>query len=33
MVHAVASAVDVPVTVKMRIGWDEHVFAVENALA
>ncbi|MBO0461954.1 tRNA dihydrouridine synthase DusB [Enterococcus sp. DIV1298c] len=34
MVHAVASAVDIPVTVKMRIGWDEeHVFAVENALA
>ncbi|WP_321386963.1 tRNA dihydrouridine synthase DusB [uncultured Enterococcus sp.] len=34
MVHAVTSAVDMPVTVKMRIGWDdEHVFAVENALA
>ena len=34
MVHAVSSAVDKPVTVKMRIGWDdEHVFAVENAKA
>lgn len=34
MVHAVASAVDLPVTVKMRIGWDDkHVFAVDNALA
>ncbi|MBL1230671.1 tRNA dihydrouridine synthase DusB [Enterococcus sp. BWB1-3] len=34
MVHAVASSVDLPVTVKMRIGWDdEHVFAVDNALA
>ncbi|WP_086351043.1 tRNA dihydrouridine synthase DusB [Candidatus Enterococcus clewellii] len=34
MVQAVTSAVDMPVTVKMRIGWDdEHVFAVENALA
>lgn len=34
MVEAVASAVDKPVTVKQRIGWDdEHVFAVENALA
>lgn len=34
MVHAVASAVDLPVTVKMRTGWDEkHLFAVENALA
>lgn len=34
MVHAVSSAVDKPVTVKMRIGWDEqHIFAVENAQA
>ncbi|KAF1295268.1 tRNA dihydrouridine synthase DusB [Enterococcus sp. JM4C] len=34
MVHAVSSAVSKPVTVKMRIGWDEeHIFAVENALA
>ncbi|MDO1604581.1 tRNA dihydrouridine synthase DusB [Lactobacillus sp. YT155] len=34
MVHAVTSAVDKPVTVKMRTGWDEdHIFAVENALA
>ncbi|MFK4566156.1 tRNA dihydrouridine synthase DusB [Enterococcus sp. UD-01] len=34
MVAAVSSAVDLPVTVKMRIGWDEdHLFAVENALA
>ncbi|WP_395532012.1 tRNA dihydrouridine synthase DusB [Enterococcus lactis] len=34
MVQAVSSAVDIPVTVKLRIGWDEeHVFAVENALA
>ncbi len=34
MVHAVASAVEIPVTVKMRIGWDDaHVFAVDNALA
>ncbi len=34
MVHAVSSAIDKPVTVKKRIGWDEqHVFAVENAQA
>ena len=34
MVEAVASVVNVPVTVKQRIGWDaEHVYAVENALA
>lgn len=34
MVHAVSSAVSIPVTVKMRIGWDdEHIFAVENAKA
>lgn len=34
MVAAVVSAVDKPVTVKMRTGWDDHhVFAVENALA
>lgn len=34
MVSAVVNAVDKPVSVKMRIGWDEeHVFAVENALA
>ncbi|KGL43318.1 tRNA dihydrouridine synthase DusB [Listeria newyorkensis] len=34
MVAAVVDAVDKPVTVKMRIGWDdEHVFAVENAQA
>ncbi|MGX7352907.1 TIM-barrel protein, nifR3 family [Enterococcus canis] len=34
MVQAVTSAVDIPVTVKMRIGWDDqHVFAVQNALA
>ncbi|OMP66813.1 tRNA dihydrouridine synthase DusB [Domibacillus epiphyticus] len=34
MVSAVVDAVDKPVTVKMRMGWDEdHVFAVENARA
>ncbi|BBH23311.1 tRNA-dihydrouridine synthase [Paenibacillus baekrokdamisoli] len=34
MVSAVVDAVDKPVTVKMRIGWDsEHVFAVRNAQA
>ncbi|MCU7558375.1 tRNA dihydrouridine synthase DusB [Macrococcus capreoli] len=32
MVSAVVEAVNKPVTVKMRIGWDdEHIFAVENA--
>ena len=32
MVAAVVDAVEKPVTVKMRIGWDEeHIFAVENA--
>ena len=34
MVAAVVDAVDKPVTVKMRTGWDsEHIYAVENALA
>ncbi|SJZ48364.1 putative TIM-barrel protein, nifR3 family [Pilibacter termitis] len=34
MVQAVSSAVNLPVTVKMRTGWDEeHLLAVENALA
>ncbi|MDT2832960.1 tRNA dihydrouridine synthase DusB [Vagococcus carniphilus] len=34
MVEAVSSAVKIPVTVKMRIGWDEeHILAVENAKA
>ncbi len=34
MVKAVSSAVEKPVTVKMRTGWDEdHILAVENALA
>lgn len=34
MVNAVASAVEKPVTVKMRTGWDsDHLFAIENALA
>lgn len=34
MVAAVVDAVNIPVTVKMRIGWDsEHILAVENALA
>ena len=34
MVAAVVDAVDKPVTVKMRIGWDEeHIYAVENARA
>ncbi|MCW6676952.1 tRNA dihydrouridine synthase DusB [Aerococcaceae bacterium NML180378] len=34
MVASVVDAIDKPVTVKMRTGWDdEHLFAVENALA
>lgn len=34
MVHAVSSACHLPVTVKMRTGWDsDHIYAVENALA
>ena len=34
MVSSVVDAVDKPVTVKMRIGWDdEHIYAVENARA
>ncbi|MFF2094379.1 tRNA dihydrouridine synthase DusB [Paenibacillus sp. NPDC058174] len=34
MVSAVVEAVSKPVTVKMRIGWDdEHIFAVDNAKA
>ncbi|HZG71737.1 MAG TPA: tRNA dihydrouridine synthase DusB [Chondromyces sp.] len=34
MVSAVTDAVEKPVTVKMRIGWDEdHIYAVENARA
>lgn len=34
MVSAVVDAVQKPVTVKMRIGWDsEHVYAIENARA
>lgn len=34
MVQAVSTAVDIPVTVKMRIGWDDqHILAVENAQA
>lgn len=34
MVSAVVSAVDKPVTVKMRSGWDEnHICAIENAKA
>jgi nifR3 family TIM-barrel protein len=34
MVSAVVAAVSKPVTVKMRMGWDdEHIFAVENAKA
>lgn len=34
MVSAVVDAVDKPVTVKMRIGWDhDHIYVVENAQA
>jgi len=34
MVAAVVDAVEKPVTVKMRIGWDsQHIYAVENARA
>lgn len=34
MVAAVVDAVDKPVTVKMRTGWDEnHIYAIENAQA
>lgn len=34
MVSAVVDAVDKPVTVKMRIGWDsEHIYVVDNARA
>ncbi|MDX8363165.1 MULTISPECIES: tRNA dihydrouridine synthase DusB [Bacillaceae] len=34
MVAAVVDAVQKPVTVKMRMGWDdEHIFAIENAMA
>jgi nifR3 family TIM-barrel protein len=34
MVSSVVDAVEKPVTVKMRIGWDEeHVYAIENAQA
>lgn len=34
MVAAVVDAVDKPVTVKMRMGWDEeHIYAVKNAQA
>ncbi|KAB7663138.1 tRNA dihydrouridine synthase DusB [Bacillus sp. B1-b2] len=34
MVSAVVEAVDKPVTVKMRMGWDEeHIYAVRNAQA
>jgi nifR3 family TIM-barrel protein len=34
MVSSVVDAVDKPVTVKMRMGWDEdHIYAIENARA
>jgi nifR3 family TIM-barrel protein len=34
MITAVVKAVDKPVTVKMRMGWDsEHIFAIDNAKA
>ncbi|MDX8367657.1 tRNA dihydrouridine synthase DusB [Cytobacillus sp. IB215665] len=34
MVAAVVDAVQKPVTVKMRMGWDDdHIFAIENAMA
>lgn len=34
MVASVVDAIDKPVTVKMRTGWDaDHIYAVENALA
>lgn len=34
MVAAVVNVVDKPVTVKMRMGWDdEHILAIENAIA
>ncbi|RSK25514.1 tRNA dihydrouridine synthase DusB [Bacillus sp. HMF5848] len=34
MVSAVVEAVDKPVTVKMRMGWDEnHIYAIQNAQA
>ncbi|HZG16142.1 MAG TPA: tRNA dihydrouridine synthase DusB [Candidatus Bathyarchaeia archaeon] len=34
VVSSVVDAVDKPVTVKMRLGWDEeHLYAIENALA
>ncbi|HBC90389.1 MAG TPA: tRNA dihydrouridine synthase DusB, partial [Lactococcus sp.] len=34
VVKAVSSAIDLPLTVKIRIGWDsDHLYAVENAKA
>ncbi|MCL2681564.1 MAG: tRNA dihydrouridine synthase DusB, partial [Streptococcaceae bacterium] len=34
VVKAVSSAIDLPLTVKIRMGWDaDHLFAVENAKA